>query len=472
MSSVISPDTEVGDSIATPETMPVKQPEKRKNHYAFYVLFILFVATLLNGLDASEFTSASTVIAKELHLSIGDIGVLASAFTIFLTISIIPVGIWADRAKRSHIIGACLAVWSLATALTGLASGFVALFFTRMFTGIGEAGYAPAGQSLVGDFYKDDQRGKVMSWLSVAGLLGPILGMVLGGVIAGLGTGSWRLAFLITGIPGLILAFFAWRLHEPVRRQTGTLTNDARTMAGSALKPAEILADFRKLLRIKTFVCLTVIEVLTAFTATALASYFPTLLQQRDTFGLTSGQAASYAGLALGPTALVAIVLGGYLTDWLYRRYQGARLLICVVSILLTAPLNMASLLIMLNTHNLVLFSAVMVPAFFINMTHMGPLSAAVLDVVPTEMRASGVAVSTFIQRILGTAMAPLIIGTMAGSFDPGGLHFLHSLAGHDLTLALLITCPVAYIGAGIAAIAGLRWVRHDQAVAEGELAA
>ena len=474
MLNVISSDTAINDSLrsTTPDTVPVKQPVKRKDHYALYVFFILFAATLLNGLDASEFTGASTVIARELHLGINDIGILASAFTIFLTISIIPVGIWADRAKRSHVIAACLAIWSLATALTGLAGSFIALFFTRMFTGIGEAGYAPAGYSLVGDFFEDNQRGKVISGLSVASLLGPILGMVLGGVIAGLGTGSWKLAFLVTGIPGLILAFFAWRLREPARRQSGTLTNDARTMASSALKPAEIVADLGKLLRIKTLVCLTVIGVLTAFTSTALSSYFPILLQQHDTFGMTSAQAAIYAGLALGPTALIAIMLGGYLTDWLNRRYQSARLLVSVVSILLTAPLNMTALFIMLNTHNIILFSAVMVPAFFINMMHIGPLTAAMLDVVPAEMRASAIAIFVFIQRILGTALAPLVIGTLASSFDPGGLHFLHSLAGHDLTLALLITCPVAYIGAGIAGIAGLRWVGHDRTAAEGELAA
>jgi MFS family permease len=106
-----------------------------------------------------------------LHLSISDIGLLASAFTLFLTISIIPIGLWADRAKRSHVIGACLAAWSLATALTGLAGNFIGLFLTRTFTGIGEAGYTPAGNSLVGDVFQEDQRGKVMSWLTLAGVI-------------------------------------------------------------------------------------------------------------------------------------------------------------------------------------------------------------------------------------------------------------------------------------------------------------
>ncbi len=462
MLNILSP-----HQVTIKQTQPVKQLQKRQNHYMLYVFFMLFAATLFNGLDASEFTSASTVIAQELHLSIGDIGMLASAFTIFLTLSIIPVGLWADRAKRSHVIAACLAVWSLATALTGLASNLIALFLTRMFTGIGEAGYAPAGNSMVGDVFPEDQRAKVMSWLSVAGLIGPILGMVLGGVIAGLAPGSWRLAFLVTGLPGL--ALFAWRMREPTRHQTIKLAYNVETKEYNAWKPGPILAQLRTVLQIKPFVCLTLYGVLTAFTATALQTYFPTLLQQQDTFGLTSGQAALYAGLALGPTALVGVMLGGYLADWLSHRYRGANILICVVSILLTAPLNITSLFIM-NTHNIVLFSSVMIPAFFINTMHFGPLSAAMLDVVPAEQRASAVAVSLFIQRILGTALAPLLIGLLASRFDPSRLHFLHNMAGHDLILALVITCPVAFLGAGIAGMMGLHWIRRNQRSADEEV--
>lgn len=348
--------------------------------------------------------------------------------------------------------------------LTGLATNFVTLFLTRMFTGVGEAGFAPAGNAMVGDFFEDDQRGKVMSWLSVGALLGPILGMVLGGVIAGLASGSWRFAFLISGIPGLILAFFAWRLREPARRQTGALSlkHDAEIATTyEAWKPGAIIAQLRTLLRIKTFTCLLIFGVLTTFTSTALQIYFPILLQQSDTFGMTSAQAAAYAGMALGPTALVGIVLGGYLADWLKKRYKGARLLICALSVLLVFPLNITTFLLT-STHNLVLFSAFLIPTFFINMLHLGPLGAAMLDVTPEDQRASAMSISVFIQRILGTALAPLAIGALASSFDPTGLHFLHNMAGHDIVLALLCTCPLAFILAGIVSILGLRWIRHD----------
>ena len=451
------------DTDITPTDMAPAVQRRQYNRYPLFVFLVLLFATLLNGLDSSEFTGASGVIGRELHLSIGDIGALASAFTIFLTISIIPLGLWADRAKRSHVIAACLAVWSLATAITGLAGNFVGLFVTRSLTGVGEAGYQPAGNSLVGDTFKEDQRGKVMSWLTLAAVIGPLLGMVLGGAIAGLSSGSWRLAFLVTGIPGLILAFFAWRLREPARQTTDRLPNLA---AQDTLNLHYVVAQLRSLLQIKSFVCLVIIGILTTFTSTALQTFFPILLQQHDTFGMTSGQAGTYAGLVLGPTAIVGVILGGYLADWLTHRYTAARLLIIIVSVFLVIPLNIASLL-SANTHNLVLFSAILIPTFFINTLHLAPLAAAFLDVVPSESRASAIAISTFVQRILGSAAAPLLIGSLAGFFDPTGLHFLSSMAGHDIILAIICTCPLAFICSGIVGLVGLRWIHADLAVAK-----
>ncbi len=110
-----------------------------------------------------------------------------------------------------------------------------------------------------------------------------------------------------------------------------------------------------------------------------------------------------------------------------------------------------------------------MIPAFFINTLHLAPLAAALLDVVPSESRASAVAISLFIQRILGSAFAPLLIGMLAGYFDSTGLHFLHNAAGRDIVLALVCTCPLAFAGAGITSIIGLRWIPTDRSAAGGE---
>src|SRR5581483_11966185 len=335
MSSMIAPENITAESIAAQQshdTAPAPEPRKSRNYYSFYVFFVLFAATLLYNLDSNVFTSAAPVIARELHLSISTIGLLTSAFTIFLTISIIPVGLWADRARRAHIIGACLAVWSLATTLTALAGSFLGLTATRIFIGIGEAGYTPAGNSLISDTFRKEQVPKLLSWLALATLVGSVLGMVLGGVFAGLGHGTWRWAFIATGIPGLILAACAWYMREPARQQSSKAAQAAQTSAISK-EPFKLFTRLRSVLRSKVFIALLFYGMLTEFTATALQAYFPTLLQQKDALGMSSSQAALYAGVTVGPTALIGILVGGYLSSWLRRRYREGNLLVCVISV-------------------------------------------------------------------------------------------------------------------------------------------
>lgn len=464
MSQLVTSESETVQQLQNSPS-PEEGPRSGNRYYAYYVFFVLFAATLLNALDSNVFTSAAPVIARELHLSISSIGVLTSAFTIFLTISIIPVGLWADRTKRSYAIAACLAVWSLATTFTALAGNFFSLFLTRMFTGVGEAGYMPAGNSLVADFFRKEQRSKILSWLALATLIGAIGGIVAGGVIAGLGPGTWHMAFLITGLPGLILAICAWRIREPTRKREKVSDEDTEHSGISGIRLAGLAQQLRTLVSNKVLICTTIYGVLVEFTAVGLQAYFPTLLQQRDALGLSSGQAAMFAGLALGPTAIVGILFGGYLASRLRRRYQSANFLICVVTTMITTPLNLATLLVLITTHNLVLFTIVMLPSFLINTMHIGPLSAAVLDIAPANQRASTVAIFLFVVRILGTALAPLVIGFLANGFDPSGQHFAHSMAGHDLTLALLSTCPLAFISASIAGVIGLRLMRSRQEV-------
>ncbi len=100
---------------------------------------------------------------------------------------------------------------------TALAGSFITLFISRMVLGIGEAGYFPAGTALMSDYFSREKRARIMSRWNAGQLVGMFVGVVAGGALAGLYLGSWRLAFLLTGLPGLILAFLAWRLREPRR---------------------------------------------------------------------------------------------------------------------------------------------------------------------------------------------------------------------------------------------------------------
>ena len=441
--------------------------------YAMYVFWVMFSISFLNYLDRNVLSGAANVVAHELGFGFDAIGVIASSFLVVYTLSTIPLGIWADRTKRKNVVAICVAIWSLATAFTAFANSFLTLFLSRMVLGIGEAGYFPAGTALMSDYFSRSKRSRIMSWWSVGQLIGILVGFVIGGVLAGIG--KWRLAFIFTGIPGLFLAFLAWRLREPRRNEADE--EEIALYPYNLGKVAEIeephqtihissnvFSQFGMLLRIKTLVVLIIMQVFAFFVLGVNVVFLPTYLQQGDIFGLSSGQAGLFSGAVIVLAGLVGTVLGGYMADWLNRRHQGARVLVCGIGFLLSAP----AFLLAITTHNLQVFSVFFIITTILLTLYTGPSTAATQDVVPAILRASAVAVSLFIAHLLGDAFAPTLVGILASAFDPThGQHFAHNVGGQDLARALLITCTPALFIAGLVGIFGARWMKADVAAAQ-----
>jgi MFS family permease len=434
-----------------------------------YVFWTMFAISFLNYLDRNVFTGAANTIAHELNFGVDGIGFIASGFLIVYTLCTIPLGIWADRSRRKDVVAACVSVWSVITALTALATNFTTLFLSRMLLGVGEAGYFPAGTALMSDYFRRSSRSRVMSWWSVAQLIGILVGFGLGGGLAGIFTGSWRLAFLITGLPGLLLAFLAWRLREPRRNEADEEEIQSMAAPGEEtprVEPARTnpFVQIRALLRIRTLVVLIIMQIFAFFVLTSATLFLPTFLQQKDLYALSSLKASLFSGGVIVLAGLVGTVSGGYLADWLNRRHQGSRVLVCGIGFLLSAPAFALALL----SHNFVVFGLF----FFLTTTlvtfYTGPSTAATQDVAPSSLRASAVAVSLLIAHMLGDAFSPSIVGVLARAFDPtSGQHFVHNMAGHDLSLALLVSCTPALVIAGLIGLFGARWMRADVAAAQ-----
>ncbi|HZO72192.1 MAG TPA: MFS transporter [Ktedonobacteraceae bacterium] len=455
----------------------LRTARRRSMNYPMYVFYVLFAISVLNAMDRYILTGAANVVAKELHLTIDDIGYLSSAFIIFFTFSVLPFGIWSDRTKRKNVIAIAVAIWSIATVFTTFATNFATLFLSRTVLGVGEAGYSPSSPAIISDYFGRIRRARIMGWWASAGLIGLMIGTILGGVVAGLYTGAWRLAFLFTGIPGLLLAWLAWRLREPRRNQAddeerGVLPD--LSMTGEFSAPPHSTGSLSKawsqlwaLLHIKTLLVLIMVQIFTFFVTSGTVTYLSIYLQQKDTLGMTSAQAGLFTGIGIVLAGVIGVVLGGYLSDLLSRRYAGARILICGLSFLLSAPTYAASALIAVNMHNLGLYTIFFVLTTILLNLSAGPAGAATQDVVPSSLRASAVAVSVFVGHILGDAFAPALIGRLARSFDPTGAHFANNLAGHDLTMALIYTYPTSLFIAGIIGIIGARWLKADQEAAQ-----
>jgi MFS family permease len=461
----------------------------RTGSYARYVFLIMFTINLLNYMDRYVLTGAADTVAHELHLTLADLGYIASAFLVVYTLCTLPFGIWADRTKRKNVVAVCVTIWSVATAFTALAGNFSSLFLSRMVLGVGEAGYYPAGTALMSDYFHREQRARVMSRWSAGSLVGLMIGFIVGGVVAGLGYGMWRVAFLFTGIPGLLLAYLCWRLREPRRNEADeealALNPEAYAVSVPESNPGEaeavafhesprrltlgghvrqILREMGTLLRIKTLVVLIVIQAFAFFAQGASVFFLPVYLQQHDTLGLSSGLAATLAGVVVVVGGIAGLIVGGYMADVLNRRHPGARVLVCGIGFLLCAPVFALTVTI----HSF----AVFVICFFITVMlinlYNGPSTAATQDVVPAVLRASAVAISLLAAHLFGDAFATSIVGSLASAFDPThGAHFTNHMAGGDLSLALLVTCVPALVIAGLVGIFGARWMKADLAAAQ-----
>lgn len=416
--------------------------------------WVIFAIGFLNYLDRNVLTGAANVVAHELGLGIDSIGVIASAFLVVYTLGIIPLGIWADHTQRKKVIAYSVSVWSLATACTAFVFNFASLFFSRMILGIGEAGYFPAGTALLSAHFEKEKRSRIMSWWSVGQLVGVLCGLVIGGAVAGLYVGSWRLAFLFTGLPGLALAWSAWHLREP---QHSARETDAPTAR-------QIWRQIKSLLRVKTLVVLTLMQMFAFFVLSVTLVYLPTLLQQQDFYGLSTSTSGLFSGGLIVISGSIGTIGGGYLADVLQPRFPNARVLVCGLGFLCGTPIFALAL----TVHNFSFFALAMLLTGICLTLYTGPCAAATQDVAPSSLRASAVAITLLIAHALGDTFSPAFIGSLASHFDPtGGSHFLHNLAGHDLATAILYTCTPALALAGLIGIVGARWLKTDTAAAE-----
>src|SRR5450755_376057 len=428
--------------VTTPAPIDKKasQQPRRQARFAFAILLTI---NILNYADRSVLAAIQPKLQIDFHLTNTELGLLSSSFLLIYALGTLPLGIWADRSVRKNIVALCVGVWSVATALTGFTQNFIQIFIARSFLGVGEAGYAPASLSLIGDYFSKERRGRVLSLWSIGNLIGTALGLILGGIIAD--AFGWRWAFYVVGIPGLLAAFLIWRTVEPRR---GASEQNADEEEGDTDDAAHMHGDkdfwkvARRILRIPTYWILIGAFVF-SFVTIGSAQTWITTYMVRD-FGLSVARAGIYSGVVLLSGSLVGTVIGGFVADFLQRRMPQGRLLVATFAFLVGAPLTM----IALTLHNLGPFLGFFVGAILCLSLSLGPLNAVIQDVVAPEVRATAAGLVLLLAHLLGDAASPLIVGAIA---DRSSLGF-----------ALLVTAPTCLFLAGIICLIGLRTVAND----------
>ena len=401
---------------------------------AKYTLALLLVVNLLNYVDRQALYAVFPLIKADLHLSDTGLGFLGSAFMLCYMIAAPIFGRIGDRSNRAHLAAGGLALWSMATMLSGVATSYRMLLAARTIVGIGEASFGTVSPGLLSDYFPIERRGRILSFFFLAIPVGSALGYILGGQL-GLAFG-WQKAFLLVGLPGLFLTVPLYFLHDP--RQSERL---------SVSSPQEdIFPQLHRFWLNRTYIFTTLSMAAMTFALGGLAQWAPSFLQR--SFALDVARGNTIFGMITVVSGIIGTLSGGWLGDRFQKRTPKGYLYVSAVGFLLGAPL----MILALTTSNLKICLSAIFLAELCLFLNTGPLNTMLVNVVAPSRRAMGFAINIFMIHALGDAISPAIIGYFSDMWG--------------LSRALLIT-PAAVVVAAVFSLKGGQFVEMDQAVLE-----
>jgi MFS family permease len=375
--------------------------------YRSYVLVVLVIVYTFNFIDRQIVGILAVPIKAELRLSDSQLGLMGGlAFALFYTLLGIPIARLADKVSRTGIMTAALALWSLMTAVCGLTQNFAQLFLARMGVGVGEAGGVAPAYSLICDYFPTKERARALSVYSFGIPIGAALGIVLGGFITSLM--SWRMAFFIVGLAGLLLTpLLKFTVREPRRGALDFVRAD-HDHASTAAAPPSLLEVIALLGRRPSFWGLSLGAACASMMGYGLFFWAPSFLVRSFHLSLLHASLA-YGGLVL-VGGLIGIWFGGVLADRYGEKRRAMYAFIPATAFVATVPFYVAGVL---STTLWVSFAVLLVPTA-LGLVWLGPVLAAVQHLVPGNMRATASALFLFINNLIGIGLGTALIGIVS----------------------------------------------------------
>ena len=371
---------------------------------AKYALFLLFAINLLNFFDRQLLGALGEPVRHEFHLSDTALGFLGTIFTIIYAFVGLPLGALSDRWSRNKLIALGTTFWSLLTAATGFAQNYAQLFIARLGVGVGEATCAPAGQSLIGDFFPPHQRSKAMGVFMLGLPAGVFLAYISAGAIAT--KYGWRAAFWFACIPGVILALMALRIPEPIRG--GLDPGRVVTTAKNAIK-----SPFATVLGLPTMWWIILSGIFHNFNMYALNSFNSPFLQRFHEMSLLN---ASYASsISVGAVGAIGLIVGGWLADKMSAKRRNGRLIVSASAMAIAAP----CIFLAINQPKgsitaYIIFMALGTITMYV---YYATVYTAIQDVIEPRLRGMAVAIYFCFMYILGASMGPVGTGALSDYF-------------------------------------------------------
>jgi predicted MFS family arabinose efflux permease len=365
--------------------------------YQIYVLVILLLVNASNYLDRAIVGILQQPIKEDLGLSDWQLGMISGpAFALLYSVAGLPIARLAERGNRITILGAALAFWSGMTALCGLALNYTHLLLARIGVGAGEGACTPTTHSLLSDYFTARQRGMAMAVLTTSINIAQFAAPVIGGFVAY--AWGWRAAFLLVGLPGILLAIvLKLTVKEP--RRTGAAETPQRST---------FLRDVKTLFAQRAYLFLFIASAFLGQGITGTNSFSAAYFMRQ--FNMTVAQAGVITAVGLGLAGIVGTLMGGYLADRFAGKRGRSYPWICA----LAAGLSALFFVITFRAETWPVAVAFLLLANMSTDLKNGPNFAAVQNLAAPHMRATAIAVLMVGVIVLGAGLGPPILGAVS----------------------------------------------------------
>lgn len=425
--------TPVPTTDSRPDAYRWPKPGDQPGGYRWYVLGLLTLTSAFSVADRLVFGILVEDIKAEFDLSDFQLGLLGgAAFSLVYVIAGFPAARLADRSTRKNIVAAAIGFWSLMTAVCGLATGFWTLFMARTGVGVGEGCSGPSSQSLVADYFTRSELAKAMGFLTIGASMGTAGGLVIGGQLAEIF--NWRWAFVLMGLPGLLLGgIIYFTVREPVRGRYAPL--------GTDMAQLPLGRTIMSLVTNRVFMGLALGWAVQIMIGYALAFWMAAVMLRQ--FPISTGDVGLYLGFTFFLGGIPGPILGGYLTHWLTLRDERWRAwLPGVVSLGCVVPLALS-----LTSSGFGAFLGWFGLAYAIYVASQAGILSGIQAAVEPASRGFAVAIALFFNNLVGQAFGLAVIGAVSDVLVP-----THGNAA--LAVAVFGVCLVA----GIASLGIFVW--------------
>jgi len=328
----------------------------------------------------------------------------------------------ADRTSRSAVVAGSLAVWSGFTALCGTAASFGQLFLYRLGVGVGEAGGVAPSYALIADYFPPERRARALAIFSLGIPLGLAGGTLIGAYIAH--AVSWRAAFVVMGIAGVLLA--------PVML---LVVRDRADRAGGGGQ-APLASVFPMLARKPAFWLLAFASSSSSLCGYGLALWTPSVMMR--SFGLDLLTTGKFLSSLLLIGGCAGVFAGGWLADRLGSSDRGWYAKLPAIAWILSVPawgIGLFAPSLWVAWPLLLLGNAV-------NILWLGPVTTAVQHLVPRPMRSTASASFLLINNLIGLGVGPLLMGRLSDA--------LKATYGADALRNAAVSCLAFYLLAAV----------------------